>query len=307
MARAMHVDAGAPATQLDPSISVVDAHTHIFSPDVVSGRASYLRREPWFQALYENPKARIVPAEDLLASMGRSGIGQSIACGFPWRDLGICREHNDYLAESSRDSDGRLAWLAIVPPQGGTEAAQEAERAFGLGAVGLGELNADAQGFDLADAGSLAPVMDMCRAWDRPVLLHASEPVGHDYPGKGRATPERLLAFVNAFPELRTVLAHWGGGLPFYELMPEVATALARVAYDSAASTYLYRSGVFRAVLDIVGAERVLFASDYPVLKQGAFLRRVLDAGIGPDEAPLVLGESARRIYRLRSTTESEA
>jgi predicted TIM-barrel fold metal-dependent hydrolase len=135
-------------------------------------------------------------------------------------------------------------------------------------------------------------------------MMHASEPVGHSYPGKGTATPERLLGFVAAYPELRFVLAHWGGGLPFYELMPEVAASLRQVAYDSAASTYLYRFGVFRAVLDIVGPERVLFASDYPVLKQGSYLKSVLGARLHDDELPAVLAESARRVYGLDGTEE---
>jgi predicted TIM-barrel fold metal-dependent hydrolase len=130
-------------------------------------------------------------------------------------------------------------------------------------------------------------------------MLHTTEPVGHAYPGKGTATPDRLLAFLLAFPRLRVVAAHWGGGLPFYELMPEVATAAANVVYDSAASTYLYRHQVFRTVLDLVGPGRVLFASDYPVLRQDRFLRRTLAAGLSPEEFELVLGDNARRIYRL--------
>jgi predicted TIM-barrel fold metal-dependent hydrolase len=94
-------------------------------------------------------------------------------------------------------------------------------------------------------------------------------------------------------------LAHWGGGLPFYELMPEVATLTANAVYDSAASTYLYRFEVFRTVLDIVGPRRAIFASDYPVLRQDRFLRRVLAAGLGPDELEPVLAGNARRVYGL--------
>ena len=127
---------------------VVDAHVHAFWPDVVSRRELYLTRDRWFRDLYAAPRARLATAEDLLVSMGIAGIAQSVVCGFPWRDLGLCREHNDYLAEVSRESDGRLAWLAVVPP-GGAVSVYEAERAFSLGAVGLGELNADAQGFEL--------------------------------------------------------------------------------------------------------------------------------------------------------------
>lgn len=281
---------------------IVDAHTHLFAPEVLADRAGYQRRDAWFEHLYANPRAVLVAAEALLASMDEAGIAQAVVCGFPWRDLGLCREHNAYLAEVTGRSNGRLVWLAAVPPHQGEPAAVEAERCLGAGAIGLGELNADAQGFDLAEPRTLRPVIEVCVAANRPVMLHASEPVGHAYAGKGTATPDRLLRFVEAFPELTVVAAHWGGGLPFYELMPEVAAAAARIVYDSAASTYLYRFQVFRTVLDIVGPERVMFASDYPVLRQERFLRRVLDAGLQEEEMAQVLGGNARRVYGLAAT-----
>jgi len=291
-----------------PPGGVVDAHTHVFPPEVVRGREAYVGRDPWFELLYADPRALLISAEDLVASMDAAGIARSVLCGFPWYDPGICRAHNDYMAEAARRSRGRLAWLGIVSPAAGpAAAAAAAERCFVLGAAGLGELNADAQRFDLRDPAPLAPVVEVCLARDRPLMLHASEPVGHAYPGKGTATPERLLAFLAAFPALRVVLPHWGGGLPFYELMPEVAAVAARVAYDSAASTYLYRPHVFRAVLDAVGPDRVLFASDHPVLRQDRFLRRVLaSAALRADEAPVVLGGTARRVYGLAPTEPTE-
>ena len=93
--------------------------------------------------------------------------------------------------------------------------------------------------------------------------------------------------------------AHWGGGLPFYELMPEIGLALRNVTYDTAASTYLYRPQVFDIVARIVGADRVVWGSDYPVLGQ----RRFLDAARQwlPEEAvDPVLGGNAARLYGLR-------
>jgi predicted TIM-barrel fold metal-dependent hydrolase len=90
--------------------------------------------------------------------------------------------------------------------------------------------------------------------------------------------------------------------------MPEVATAAANVVYDSAASTYLYRPQVFRTVLDLVGPDRVMFASDYPVLRQDRFLRKVRAAGLTSPEVGPVFGDTARRVYRLnRAVGRAEA
>ncbi len=286
---------------------VVDAHTHAYTPEVVRGRASYVGRDLWFEHLYADPRALLITGDDLLYSMDAAGIARSIVCGFPWHDIGICREHNDYLASLAASSNRRLSWLATVPLGGGKAAAQEAERCFALGASGLGELNADAQRFDLTAPGPLAPVTRVCVDHGRPLMLHSTEPVGHHYPGKGTATPDRLVSFIQAHPDLSVVLAHWGGGLPFYELMPEVAMLASRVTYDTAASTYLYRPAVFRAVLDILGPDRVMWGSDYPVLRQDRFLRRSQALPLTADEILPLFGGTAQRVYGLADSVPAES
>jgi predicted TIM-barrel fold metal-dependent hydrolase len=291
-----------PGTQNEPTREpVVDAHTHIFPDEIIGDRANFLARDLWFEHLYASPRALLVGPGELIASMDTAGIEQSVICGFPWRDPGLCRIHNDFMADVSAKSNGRLPWLGIVAPGSGTEAVNEAQRCFDLGASGLGELNADAQSFDLTDTEGLTELFEFCFESNRPIMLHASEPVGHHYPGKGASTPDRLLKMIQALPEVRFVLAHWGGGLPFFELMPEVEAITSNIWYDTAASTYLYRWGVFRSVLDIVGPDRVLFASDYPILKQDRFIQKV--QGIpwkDNDERKAVLCENARNVYGLK-------
>jgi len=285
---------------------VVDAHTHVFSPAVCGGRSRYVDRDRWFATLYENPAATLATAEDLIASMDAVGIAHSVACGFPWADAGLCRDHNAYLADAARRFPDRISWLGIVVP-GSDAVERDARWCFENGASGIGEINADAQGVDLRDPHAFRAVAGVCIEAERPLMLHASEPVGHDYPGKGTATPEKLLALLGNFPDLTVVAAHWGGGLPFYELMPEVANLTANLLYDTGASTYLYEFQIFRSVLDIVGSERVLFGSDYPVLKQGRFLERTLAANWrSDDERSAVLSENAIRVYRLPVDEVSE-
>jgi len=280
------------------SRTLVDAHTHIFPPEFARVRASLSQRDAWFGELYGNPKISLAGESELFASMERAGVYCSLACGFPWLDDGICRAHNDYLLDVAARYPGRIAAVTVVSPtQPG--AAEEAERCLRAGAVGIGELNADAQGFDLADPGSLAAVVDVCQRLAKPVLLHVSEPVGHLYPGKGTSTPDRLQTFLFNFPEVKVVAAHWGGGLPFYELMPEVASLARNVVYDTAASTYLYSPQVFRTVIDLVGAERVLVGTDFALLRQDRFIRRVARLELSADELDLILGKNAERVYDL--------
>jgi predicted TIM-barrel fold metal-dependent hydrolase len=100
-----------------------------------------------------------------------------------------------------------------------------------------------------------------------------------------------------AHPDLRVVAAHWGGGLPFYELMPEVAAAARNVWYDSAASTYLYDFAVFRHVAALVGPARILWGTDYPLLRQAPFLRRTRELGFDQEMFEAICGGNARGVY----------
>ncbi|HWK80048.1 MAG TPA: amidohydrolase family protein [Thermomicrobiales bacterium] len=277
---------------------MIDAHTHLFPEEVVRDRARFLARDPWFGETFGHPKAATALAPELIASMDGAGIARSIVCGWPWRDQALCRMHNDALAAVGKTHPDRVSWLGIVNPAH-PGAAPEVVRCIELGAVGIGELNADGQGFAWERPHEVAHFAEACIALDVPVLIHTSEPVGHLYPGKGTATVARLLPFLEAFPALRVVMAHWGGGLPFFELMPEVAAAARNVVYDSAASTYLYRFDIFPAVECLVGSGRILFGSDFPVLKQAAFLRKTLGSGLSPAALGDVLHDNAVRTFRL--------
>lgn len=281
-----------------PVLPVIDAHTHLFPAELVTDRAAHLDRDAWFGELFASPKVLMVTVEAMLESMDAAGIQRSVVCGWPWKQPELCREHNDFLAHACRQHPERLSWLAIVNPA--TQRADvEIGRCVALGAVGVGELNADAQGFDWDEPQPLMPVVEACVSLDIPLLMHCSEPLGHAYPGKGTATPDRILNFLRSAPELPVIAAHWGGGLPFYELMPEVAEVTRNVVYDSAASTYLYGFDIFPIVERLAGADRIMFASDYPVLKQRPFLRKLRETGITDVAAERILSGNAQRVFGL--------
>jgi predicted TIM-barrel fold metal-dependent hydrolase len=280
-------------------VGIVDAHTHAFSPDLIKKRDVVVEQDFWFGTLYRNPLAHAVDAIAVRESSDRTGITSTLLCGFPWSDEGRCREENAYLADVAAASDGALSWLGTVVP-GDENAAHDASWCLDQGALGIGELNADGQSAPLSESRSWDPLVEVMTARAKPIMIHASEPIGHDYPGKGSATPERLVEWLSCYPDLDVVLAHWGGGLPFYELMPEVHAVTRRVSYDCAASTYLYTFEVFPRVIDLAGADRVIWGSDFPVLKQGPFLRKTVAALRSADEQRAVLSGNAMRIYGMK-------
>ena len=110
-----------------------------------------------------------------------------------------------------------------------------------------------------------------------------------------------LWWLVQNFPDIAIVLAHWGGGLPFYALMPEVREVLGNVYFDTAASPFLYDARVFEQVTSLVGADRVLFGSDFPLLGQARVLQEARGTGLSHDEEAAMLGGNAARLLGLTS------
>ncbi len=279
---------------------IIDAHTHIMSPEVASAKASYLDRDGWFDECYRDPKARFASAESLLASMDVAGIERSVITGFAFADPGLCAASNDYLIDTVRRIPDRFIGLAAVQPKDGQAAVYELERCVQAGLSGVGELLPDGQKFDPTDRISLEPLATALQSFGLPMLIHTSEPVGHLYPGKGRTWPPQILELAYNFPDLKIIAAHWGGGLPFYELMPEVRLALGNLYYDTAATTYLYDFRVFRSAITACGASKILFASDHPLLKQDRLIKRISsEAGLSGEELELIMGLNAARLFNL--------
>jgi len=98
---------------------------------------------------------------------------------------------------------------------------------------------------------------------------------------------------------VRVVAAHWGGGFPFYELMPEVQTAAANLWYDSAASPYLYRPEIFANVATICGPQKLLWASDYPLIGQRRMLDYIHAAVLDDAALALALGGNAQDLLGI--------
>ncbi len=278
---------------------VIDSHCHIFPPSFQRRHAELSARDATFATLFPTSRSRMATADALIDAMDEAGVSLAVAMGMGWTDRLLAQEANDYIIESVGRYPGRLTGFCSVSPAWGDAAVAELDRCAAAGLRGVGELHPDTQGFDIGDGSVLAPVMDEARRLGLPVLVHASEPVGHPYPGKGRTTPERLYPFLVRFPDNKIICAHWGGGLPFYSLMPEVAAASRNLYFDTAASPFLYRREVFAAVVSLVGADKVLFGTDFPLLRHRRLLRQVEQASLNAEAREAILGVNAARLLGL--------
>ena len=278
---------------------IIDFHTHLFPESICSGRECFCESEPAFELLYHSPTSRLVSATELLAAMDANGIDQSVVFGFPWQNPELFKLHNDYIMEVVQRHSGRLIGFGCFDPFSG-EAPREAERCLAGGLSGIGELAFYRSGIDDDAIDRLAPVMDICRDRGRPVLIHTNEPVGHAYPGKTPNTLAQIYRMVKRFSANSIVLAHWGGGLFFFNLLKkEVKEQLRNVYFDTAASPFLYNPEIYRIAIQLVGAEKILFGSDYPLLAPVRYFKEMEEANLTGVEREQICGLNAARLFKL--------
>lgn len=278
---------------------IIDSHTHIFPGWLRDQRQRYIERDVTFFELYADPKTKMATAEDLIQVMDEDGVDLSVVMGIGWTDHGLASEVNDYIIDSvSRYSD-RIVGLAGVNPTWGEAAAKEADRCARAGLKGVGELHPDTQQYDLGDTATMAPMLSAVTEHNLPVWIHSSEPVGHVYQGIGAARPDMLWRLIQEIQDVTFVCSHWGGGLPFYALVPEVAVGLDNIYYDTAASPLLYEAKVFAVVADLVGADHILMGSGFPFVRVRRLLEQVAKSPLSEEQKEAVNGANAARLLGI--------
>ncbi len=83
-------------------------------------------------------------------------------------------------------------------------------------------------------------------------------------------------------------------------LITEVKQAMSNVFFDTAASPLLYSPQVYNQVIQLVGADKILFGSDYPLLEQSRLLKEISSLNLPEETENLILSGNAQRLLGLK-------
>jgi len=278
----------------------IDSHIHITPPDISANWEKYAQKEPYFSLICRSKVNKFASAEDVIAALTRDNFDKAVVFGFAFQDAGLCRYVNDYVIEKVKEHPQRLIGFAVAVPGGGLrgeEAAKEAGRCYKAGLKGIGELFPAGQKIDLENKKETEALCAACKEFDFPLLLHANEPVGHSYPGKTDVPLRQFETFAANNPDLKIILAHWGGGLLFYETMREVRESFRNVYYDTAITPFLYDERIYNAAKALGLCEKILFGSDFPILPQSRYFDALEKSGLSVEEKRLILGGNAEKLF----------
>ncbi|MEM7119023.1 MAG: amidohydrolase family protein, partial [Chloroflexota bacterium] len=247
----------------------IDAHVHYTPPSLKARLSQLADDEPYWHLLLNPPNGRSiqgwVTAETMIRDMDANGLDKVVLVGEYFRQHENCVQRNNQAIEIVHRWPDRVLALATIQPNAGQIALDELDRCLDKGLVGVGELNPYAQGFRLDDPAFLR-LAERCIERDVPINLHVSEEVGGYYLGKSTTPLRHYYELACRLPDLKLVLAHWGGGLFLYEMMPRVRRQLRNVWYDTAATPLLYPvENIFTTALTCIDHRKLLHGSDYPL------------------------------------------
>ena len=248
---------------------IVDAHTHRYPEEVLEDPQSFaqLHKEwHWLELVSSDNKKSLQgwsSREKMIADMDKSEVERAVLLGWYWENPETCELQNQWCSQwIARDPDRFIGFFSLHPEL--QNPIESLKRSMDLGFLGIGECHPWLQGASIQNENWMK-CMEFAAAEGWPVTFHVTEPVGHDYPGRVQTPFEEFLWLARQLPELKIILAHAGGLFPFYELNPKIRPELKNVHYDLAACPLLYDPEIYRKLIDVVGVEKILWGTDYPL------------------------------------------
>jgi aminocarboxymuconate-semialdehyde decarboxylase len=237
---------------------------------------------------------------------------------------------NEEMAGAQRKYPGRLWASAAVPLQDTRVAIEVLDHAINkLGLMGVnlpGSVGSDPR----IDAERLEPFYARVEELGVPLFLHPTDAVFQDvlegYNGAlhlslGRVIEVSVAAsrlilsgLMERHPNLKVVLSHTGGALPYQSGRMDKNTKAAKLPLP--ASTYMKRmytdtvsphSAGMKFAIDYYGIDHVMYGTDYPCWDPATCLRLLEEVELSPADRQKLFYANARRILGLRDPADTKS
>jgi len=189
---------------------------------------------------------------------------------------------NVQLLEAMKSHPKRIYGLARINPHYRQKAVEEAEKALTDGFFGI-KFHPRNEGYAIDNRELVFPIMEKVRKLGGLALFHTGCPV-YSHP--------TLVGYVaEYFPEVPIILGHMGAEYPDDAIL--VARWFDNVVVDS---SFCAGVNAIEKAVEIAGAEKIVYASDYPQGSMEIDTLKVNLADISDHDKELILGRNIRRI-----------
>lgn len=229
-------------------------------------------------------------AADALRRMDRNRIARAVVCSFVSGliDREDFRRANAYVIAVVRGHRDRFVGLCALTPAHGRFAVEEFRRGLDQGLSGV-KLHPDKHGLYSLAGEPMAAVMREVESAGAVVFTHS------DFNSKV-CSPHEVTAMAQAFPRAKILLGHFGLDQDLVGQVPRIVKPAPNLFLDTS-QTVDHPEAVFVTSTARLGADRVLFGSDAPVISPEVNLKKLEVAvelfGLAPETAQAIVWENA--------------
>ncbi|MBQ3226613.1 MAG: amidohydrolase [Clostridia bacterium] len=254
------------------SFEVIDFHTHPF-----------LKPNQQLGAFCE---VTPIGVEEFAEDMARENVthfcGSVIGGGVKGFD-GMFDLNRDALALRKIYGDKYIPGFHVHPDYV-EESCKEIDYAVENGVKLIGELVPYAHGWSDYSCPGFSEILDYLEGKDMVVSLHTMD-------------QDQMEQMALAHKNITFVFAHPGEGAKVgkhIEIMKKCDNV-----YLDLSGTGLVRYGILRKFVKEVGAERILFGTDYPICNLKMYIAGVLGEKISDNDKELILSKNAKRLLKI--------
>lgn len=263
-------------------IFTIDAHCHIY-PEKIAAKAV-----AGTDNFYGGKSVGLGTVEDLLESGNKVGIDHFIVQSVATTPHQV-ESINNFIAKEVSQRPDKLTGLGTLHPES-TDIKGDVEHLLELGLKGV-KLHPDIQAFKIDDYRCLK-IYEICEEKGLPVLMHTGDN-RYDY-----SNPNRLLPVLDTYTNLTVIGAHFGGWSIWEEACQKYGGKPNFYVDCSSSFNYIDKE-VAKRIIKGYGADRVLFATDYPMWSYEKELEYFLSLGLDESQKKNILNINAKKVFKL--------
>ncbi len=261
---------------------VIDAHCHIY-PDKIAEKASESTGN--FYGIQMCLDGKI---STLLEHGQNAGIDHFIVQSVATTPKQVS-SINNFIANAVAESGGKFTGVGTLHPDC-EDIEGDMEHLLSLGLKGV-KLHPDIQDFKIDDYRNLK-IYELCEKHGIPILMHTGD---NRY---DRSNPNRLCPILEIYTDLIIVAAHFGG----YSVWEEASQKLKNfpnVYVDCSSSFAFIKPRLAKKIIRTYGADKVLFATDYPMWEPKAEMEYFLKLKLKDEEMEKILHKNAEKVFGI--------
>ena len=261
-------------------MKIIDIHTHIYPEDIAKKATRSV------QDFYDIHTGVMDGTTQMLLQRGeRAGIDTYVVLPVAIRPNRV-QHINDFIWQKAKEHSCFVPFGTVHAAMDGLT--DEVDRLLNMGVKGI-KMHPDSQQFPIDDM-RLFPMYE-AMSGRIPLMLHMGD-TRYNY-----SHPVRLRKVMDMFPGLKVIAAHFGG-YSMYETAREYLQDTDCIM-DISSSMMFMEKGVAEKYINMYGAERMAYGTDYPLWDPVQEVERFLQLELKPEQMEQIAWKTAQEFLKL--------